>query len=213
MSTATVMHELTGAQAEAAMASAMGRVIARMEGHPMDSQVDALAAALAAGWVMRHFEERKWSEVWLAYDRFHAALGLQMDWRGGLAHDAPKLIQSIGSVLRSIETPHFLTALTASDRQFRRARMSVYRDLEQTRDRYRLMLDTSKDDQSTNGLMKRADWSHRCTLAHMAIEDESKVLFVPSWRCPECGTKYDRDVEMCNKGHLAQHVELVTGGR
>lgn len=124
------------------------------------TDVDYLGAAQAAGRCIGHVNRLAFSDIWASYDALHDALGLPMQWMGGMAPSTSKLdlAASVAYILRSLNTPDALTAVAAADRSFRRARMSYLRDTEQSEYQLLLMIDNHRFDLTMVG---REDQSGR----------------------------------------------------
>lgn len=167
-------RELSSTEATRVLSHAFGKVLARVDA---PKGPDYLAAAQAAGRCIQHAQRFAYTDLWPAYDALHLALGLPMDWRGGYAHTAIDLPAVLGYVLRSLETPDILNALASADREFRRVRLTHYRNLQAAEDALIKTITDHAKDHTTFGNLKRADDVRRLAETRATLRAEKAVLF------------------------------------
>jgi hypothetical protein len=140
-------------------------------------KVDTLRATQQIGWCFSALQRMCWSDLWSAWDQVHAALGLPMDWRGAKTMQDVELPRVWGFLLRSMDTPSFLSALAECDRHMRRARLNAFREAEQQHETLTKVIDLNRGDQSSRGLEDQSSRVVRLLALREQMDAERVVLF------------------------------------
>ena len=146
----------------------------------MIPNVNTLRASQQIGWCHSALKRMVWSDLWASWEQVHLALGLPMDWRGGMTMQSVDPVSQWMFLLRSLDTADFLRALAEADRHMRRARMNVYREHEQSHETLTKLIDLHRDDETTRGLEDQAGRVAELCKLREQMDAERVVLFTGS---------------------------------
>ena len=170
------LAQLTSTEATAAMTAAFRDRLMAIELNQPAATVDYPQLLNAAGRCLGHITRMVWSDVWASYDAMHAAMGLPMIWRGGAETGQPKLAESVGYVLRAVNTSSALMAIAEADRHFRRARLTCLRETEDQIDLLIKHIDSRRDDQTTSGRLDQSARVARLVALRALVASEKIAL-------------------------------------